>query len=109
MAATWNGQPIDLQVDVKATHPDGTLRHAVLTALDMHEALVSLNASLAARGMPTIKIGVGLNTGTMTVGDMGSTIRKAYTVMGDAVNLSSRLEGITKQYGVGIVVGPGLE
>jgi len=80
-------------------------RRAILTAMDMHTALVSLNASLAARGAPTIEIGIGINTGIMTVGDMGSVVRKAYTVIGDAVNVSSRFEGITKQYGVGIIVG----
>lgn len=80
-------------------------RNAVLTALEMQEALVELNKTLALKGAPQIKIGVGVNTGIMTVGDMGSSIRKAYTVMGDAVNLGSRLEGITKQYGVGIMVG----
>jgi adenylate cyclase len=80
-------------------------RHAVLTALQMQQALHELNMSLAQRRLPTIEIGIGINTGPMTVGDMGSTVRKAYTVMGDAVNLGSRLEGLTKQYGVGIVVG----
>ncbi|MBI4983989.1 MAG: adenylate/guanylate cyclase domain-containing protein [Rhodocyclales bacterium] len=80
---------------------------AVITALDMQKALVDLNRELLAKGWPELKIGVGVNTGTMTVGDMGSPVRKAYTVMGDAVNLGSRLEGITKQYGVGIIVGEG--
>lgn len=79
--------------------------HAVVTALEMQAALGPLNRDLAAKGWPALKIGVGINTGTMTVGDMGSPVRKAYTVMGDAVNLGSRLEGITKQYGVGIIVG----
>jgi adenylate cyclase len=77
----------------------------VLTALEMQKALPELNRQLAAKGWPELKIGVGVNTGTMTVGDMGSPVRQSYTVMGDAVNLGSRLEGITKQYGVGIIVG----
>lgn len=80
-------------------------RHAVLAALGMCEALPELNERLAARGWPKLKIGIGVNTGPMTVGDMGSPVRKAYTVMGDAVNLGSRLEGLTKPYGVVILVG----
>lgn len=80
-------------------------RHAVLTALEMQEALLELNKLLLAKGWPELKIGVGVNTGTMTVGDMGSPVRQSYTVMGDAVNLGARLEGITKQYGVGILAG----
>ena len=80
-------------------------RNATLTALEMQLALQELNRDLLAKGWPELKIGVGVNTGPMTVGDMGSPVRKAYTVMGDAVNLGSRLEGITKQYGVGIIVG----
>ena len=80
-------------------------RQAVVTALQMQAALPAVNKVFASKGWPEVKIGVGVNTGEMTVGDMGSSVRKAYTVMGDAVNLGSRLEGITKQYGVGILVG----
>ncbi len=80
-------------------------RNAVLTALEMMPALRTLDEPFKARGWPVLHIGIGINTGTMTVGDMGSPVRQSYTVMGDAVNLGSRLEGITKQYGVGIVVG----
>lgn len=80
-------------------------RQAVLAALDMQRAIAQLNPRLQQQGFPPLQIGIGINTGRVTVGDMGSTFRKAYTVMGDAVNLASRLEGITKYYGVGIVVG----
>ncbi len=78
--------------------------NAVETALKMQDALEELKEVFAARGWPTISIGVGINSGEMRVGDMGSQFRKAYTVMGDAVNLSARLEGLTKHYGVGIAV-----
>jgi len=80
-------------------------RHAVLAALGMMERLPEMNKELAARGWPELKIGIGVNSGVMTVGDMGSPVRQSYTVMGDAVNLGSRLEGITKQYGVAIIIG----
>ncbi len=78
---------------------------AVATSLLMQASAVRLNRDFLARGWPELKIGIGLNSGLMHVGDMGSAIRRAYTVMGDAVNLGSRLEGITKVYGVGIAVG----
>lgn len=78
--------------------------HAVRAAIEMQEALVELNADFAKRGWPQLAIGVGLSTGSMSVGNMGSEFRMAYTVLGDAVNLGSRLEGLTKEYGVGIIV-----
>jgi len=80
-------------------------RNGVLAALQMQKECEVLNAKFAARGWPELKIGVGLNSGSVRVGDMGSQVRRAYTVMGDAVNVASRLEGRTKHYGVGILVG----
>ncbi|GAB3405150.1 adenylate/guanylate cyclase domain-containing protein [Massilia agilis] len=84
--------------------PDHASR-AVATSLLMQASAKRLNEDFLKRGWPELKIGIGLNSGLMHVGDMGSAIRRAYTVMGDAVNLGSRLEGITKVYGVGICVG----
>ena len=80
---------------------------AVLAALGMQREARALNEKFRAKGWPTFKIGIGVNSGVMRVGDMGSRIRRAYTVMGDAVNLGSRLEGITKEYGADIIVGEG--
>ncbi len=78
--------------------------HGVATALDMQKRVRGLDAEFTRRGWSLLHIGVGLNCGEMNVGDMGSRFRRAYTVMGDAVNLASRLEGLTKEYGVGILV-----
>jgi adenylate cyclase len=80
-------------------------RDAVLTALAMQRRMSSLAQEFKKRGWPELVIGVGVNTGAMNVGDMGSEFRKAYTVLGDAVNLASRLEGLTKEYGVAIIIG----
>ena len=80
-------------------------RQGVISAMAMQAELDTVRVQMRARGWPDIRIGVGVNTGSMSVGDMGSKLRKAYTVMGDAVNLSSRLEGLTRVYGVGILVG----
>jgi len=77
---------------------------AVKSAMEMANAVRDINADHRARGLPEIGIGIGLNTGTMCVGDMGSNIRRSYTVIGDSVNLGSRLEGLSKTYGVDIVV-----
>jgi len=80
-------------------------RNAVLAALAMYRQCAPLNARFAQRGWPALKIGIGVNSGTVRVGNMGSRLRRAYTAMGDAVNVASRLEGRTKAYGVGILVG----
>ena len=93
--AFW-GAPVD-----DAQHA----RNAVLAALDMQNACEGLNQRFRARGWPALEIGVGVNSGVVRVGDMGSQLRRAYTAMGDAVNAASRLEGLTKRYGVGILVG----
>ena len=79
-------------------------RHALECGLEMQEALRTLDPVFAKKGWPPLHIGVGINCGRMSVGDMGSQFRRSYTVMGDAVNLASRLEGLTKEYGVGILV-----
>lgn len=79
-------------------------KHALNAAIEMIKALDALQKSFAEKGWPPINIGVGLNSGLMTVGNMGSEFRMAYTVMGDAVNLGSRLESLTKNYGVHIIV-----
>ncbi len=80
-------------------------RNGVLAALHMQKECEVLNGKFAARGWPALRIGVGVNTGNVRVGDMGSQLRRAYTVMGDAVNVASRLEGRTGHYGVGVLVG----
>jgi len=77
----------------------------IVAGLEMHRVLAELQPKFKEKYKLEIKIGVGLNTGRMSVGNMGSKIRRAYTVMGDAVNLASRLEGITKEYGADIIVG----
>jgi len=79
-------------------------RHAVIAALRMVERVQALSAEFEQRGWPPVRIGVGLNTGSMNVGNMGSEFRRAYTVLGDAVNLGSRLEGLTRVYGIDILV-----
>jgi len=89
-------------------HDDDHAAHAVDAALAMQKRIRGLDADFVKRGWPVLNIGVGLNCGEMNVGDMGSRFRRAYTVMGDAVNIASRLEGLTKEYGVGILVSEGM-
>ncbi|MBX9766089.1 MAG: CHASE2 domain-containing protein, partial [Bdellovibrionales bacterium] len=74
------------------------------TALDMMEELARMQIQFKKEGLPEIDIGIGVNTGDMSVGNMGSDIVRSYTVMGDAVNLGSRLEAINKTYGTHIII-----
>jgi adenylate cyclase len=81
--------------------------HAVRSceaALDMIDRVRSLQKKWEAEGKPHLEIGIGLNTGVASVGDMGSSLRYGYTALGDAVNLTSRLEGMNKEYGTNILV-----
>jgi adenylate cyclase len=94
--AVW-GAPID---------QDDHARRACKTALAMLDALGPLNQRWRAEGLPEITIGIGINSGPMAVGNMGSEARFDYTVLGDAVNLGARLEALTKDYHVAILVGP---
>lgn len=77
---------------------------ACRTALQSLEKLAELQTEFKKEGIPPIDIGIGINTGEMSVGNMGSQIVRNYTVMGDAVNLGSRLEGINKEYGTKIII-----
>jgi len=79
--------------------------HAVQAALGMIARMDGLNRELRERGLPEISLGIGINSGLVCVGDMGSDIRRSYTVMGDAVNLASRIEALTRVYGVDILIG----
>ena len=86
--------------------PVATPDHAALAvqaALEMAAAVREVNEVYRASGRPGISVGIGLNTGVMSVGDMGSAVRRSYTVVGDAVNLASRLEGLSGQFGVEIL------
>jgi adenylate cyclase len=78
---------------------------AVQAALAIKPAIQALNKRNQSLNLPKISLGVGVNTGTMFVGDMGSKVRRAYTVVGDAVNLASRMEGLTRVYGVEVICG----
>lgn len=84
-------------------YPDHA-RWACRCALAHLEKLRELQEMLKRQGLPTIDIGIGLNTGEVSVGNMGSETVRSYTVMGDSVNLASRLEGINKTYGTRIII-----
>jgi adenylate cyclase len=89
------GAPLD-----DASHAD----HAVMTAMAMSRELDALNARWAAEGRPTLGIGIGINSGEMIAGNIGSRQVRSYTVIGDAVNLGARLESLNKDYGTRIII-----
>ncbi|MDF1640936.1 CHASE2 domain-containing protein [Thalassolituus oleivorans] len=93
--AFWNA-PLDVEDHA---------HYAIKAAMEMLKKTEDLRADFAQRGLPPVFIGVGVNTGEMNVGDMGSDTRRNYTVLGDAVNLGARLEGLTKFYGADLLVG----
>jgi len=78
--------------------------HAVQTALAMAQALNELNAEWQRQGRPTLDIGIGINTGDMVAGNIGSDTIMSYTVIGDAVNLGARLESLNKDYATRIII-----
>jgi len=79
--------------------------NAIKTAFAMLDTVHRLAQDFTAEQLPVAKLGIGINTGEMNIGDMGSQYRLSYTVLGDAVNLGSRLEGLTKFYHVNILIG----
>ncbi|WP_457568294.1 CHASE2 domain-containing protein [Desulfurobacterium sp.] len=91
--AIWNAP---LNVD---RHPE----KAIISGWEMMETLKKLNKTLELRGFPGVKIGIGINTGSAVVGNMGSSQRFDYTAIGDTVNLASRIEGLNKVYGTWIL------
>ena len=94
--AFWNA-PLDETIHCK---------ESVKAALEMLGDLERFNNEIAPEGVPPFGMGIGINTGNVVVGNMGSEQRFDYTCLGDAVNLASRLEGQSKNYGVLIVLGP---
>jgi adenylate cyclase len=78
--------------------------HAVQAALGMLNALRDLNARWAAAGRPALDIGIGVNSGDMVAGNIGSDTIMSYTVIGDAVNLGARLESLNKEYGTHLII-----
>ena len=94
--AFWNA-PVD-----ETNHA----KMAVKTALQMMNSLDEFNREIEQEGIPAFGMGLGINTGTVVVGNMGSSQRFDYTCLGDSVNLASRLEGQSKPYGVKIILGP---
>jgi adenylate cyclase len=84
-------------------HEDDALR-SVRASLELQRSMPAINEEIRKLGGSPLAIGIGVHTGVVVAGKMGSITRLKYTVVGDGVNLASRLEGLTKRYGVGIIV-----
>jgi len=102
--AQYAGDAVEAFWNAPMAQPDHA-RRACETALDMVSALERLRPEFARRGWAHFDLGVGINSGQMVVGNMGSKDRLIYTAVGDPVNVASRLEGLSKEYGVRVVVG----
>ncbi len=85
-------------------HAEQHARRALDAAMEMRDRLLQLHAALAAQGLPQLSIGIGLHTGELFIGAIGSSRRLDYTVMGDTVNVASRIEGLTRSYPVEILL-----
>ena len=83
---------------------DSHAEHAVRTAIAMQQAMALLVADLQKRGLPAIQMRIGIHSGRVVVGNVGSQQRFSYTAIGDAVNLAARLEGANKAFGTGILI-----
>lgn len=83
----------------------GHARHAVAAAFEIQRTVQALAPTFRDRGWPQLAVGIGINSGVMSVGNMGSEYRMAYTVVGDAVNLAARLQALTRLYGSAVLVG----
>ncbi len=84
--------------------PEVSAKQAVITACQMLDKLKELHQKWAKEGLEPLDIGIGINTGEMVVGNMGSTLHMDYTVIGDAVNLGARVEALTRQYNAHLIV-----
>jgi adenylate cyclase len=88
--------------------PDALVNHAELAvkaALAIIQEVKRINVEHQAKHLPAVRLGIGINTGVMCVGDMGSSVRRSYTVVGDAVNVAARLESLTKTYKLDLLAG----